>query len=237
MVNVGSKEPQRRMARAEGSIELSDSTCELIRSDRIAKGSVLAVAQIAGIQAAKRPRRVDPALPSLGPRSRGPYARSDCRPAWPPGRRGRMYRADGRGNGSPNRREHRPAHRVRLCKAVDKQMRIGPIVLSEKIKNKATEPMKSRDGHHLWRPGGSWSGKWGPPHFRHIVLIITLSDRAFSGVYADPFRGRAGFVELLGSVLRFAGIEATIEERHLPDDATLLRREILGWPGAGRRTC
>src|SRR5512140_381558 len=54
MVDVGEKKPQRRLARAAGAIQLAAATLDLIRNDRIAKGNVLTVAQIAGIQAAKR---------------------------------------------------------------------------------------------------------------------------------------------------------------------------------------
>jgi len=54
MVDVGDKTPQRRIARAAGSIRLAAKTVELIRQNQLKKGDVLAVAQIAGIQAAKR---------------------------------------------------------------------------------------------------------------------------------------------------------------------------------------
>lgn len=54
MVNVGQKNDQKRTAKAEGSIRLQNSTIELIRNNEIEKGSVLTVAEIAGVQAAKR---------------------------------------------------------------------------------------------------------------------------------------------------------------------------------------
>jgi len=53
MVDVGSKKIQRRSARASGLIRLAESTIESIKEDQIKKGNVLAVARIAGIQAAK----------------------------------------------------------------------------------------------------------------------------------------------------------------------------------------
>jgi len=53
MVDVGPKPPQLRIARASGRIDLAPETLALIREDRIRKGSVLGVAQIAGIQGAK----------------------------------------------------------------------------------------------------------------------------------------------------------------------------------------
>ena len=54
MVDVGSKKPQRRFARAAGSIYLSENTLNLINQNKIKKGDVLTVAKIAGIQAAKK---------------------------------------------------------------------------------------------------------------------------------------------------------------------------------------
>ncbi len=133
MVDVGAKTPQRRTARAEGSIELSSGTCELIRNDRIAKGSVLAVAQIAGIQAAKRtgeliplchPLGLDHVAVTLELTASGMTARSEVSTT---GRTGVEMEA-------------LTAVSIALltvydmCKAVDKQMRIGPIVLLEKVK-------------------------------------------------------------------------------------------------------
>ena len=53
MVDVGSKKIQRRSARASGLIRLAATTIESIKDEQIKKGNVLAVARIAGIQAAK----------------------------------------------------------------------------------------------------------------------------------------------------------------------------------------
>ena len=60
MVDVGGKVPQRRLARAAGSIRMSEATVALIREDQIKKGDVLTVAQVAGIQAAKRTSQLIP---------------------------------------------------------------------------------------------------------------------------------------------------------------------------------
>lgn len=54
MVDVGEKLVQQRMARASGFIRLNHTTVSLIRENHMKKGDVLTVAQIAGIQAAKR---------------------------------------------------------------------------------------------------------------------------------------------------------------------------------------
>jgi cyclic pyranopterin monophosphate synthase len=54
MVDVGTKTPQQRIARARGKILMAPETIELIKKNQIKKGDVLSVAQIAGIQAAKQ---------------------------------------------------------------------------------------------------------------------------------------------------------------------------------------
>ena len=54
MVDVSAKPPMRRQAIAQAFISLQVLTLDLIRTDAVAKGNVLAVARIAGIQGAKR---------------------------------------------------------------------------------------------------------------------------------------------------------------------------------------
>lgn len=54
MVEVGNKPMTDREAIAEGFISMSPEALERVRERRMAKGDVLAVAQLAGIQAAKR---------------------------------------------------------------------------------------------------------------------------------------------------------------------------------------
>jgi cyclic pyranopterin phosphate synthase len=54
MVDVGTKAPSHRIARASGRIRMLPATLEAIRQGAAAKGDVLGVARIAGIQAAKR---------------------------------------------------------------------------------------------------------------------------------------------------------------------------------------
>lgn len=133
MVDVGRKEIQRRLARATGTIELARATRELIRSDQIAKGNVLTVAQIAGIQAAKRTGELIPLCHPIGLdhvavtmelSEVGVTATSEVSCS---GRTGVEMEA-------------LTAVSVALltvydmCKAADKTMRIGQIVLLEKVK-------------------------------------------------------------------------------------------------------
>jgi cyclic pyranopterin phosphate synthase len=54
MVDVGEKQDTARVAIARGEIKMKPETFALIRAGAIKKGDVLTVAQIAGIQAAKR---------------------------------------------------------------------------------------------------------------------------------------------------------------------------------------
>jgi cyclic pyranopterin monophosphate synthase len=54
MVDVGNKAIQQRMAIAEGFIKLKADTLKLIKENSIKKGDVLAIAEIAGVQAAKQ---------------------------------------------------------------------------------------------------------------------------------------------------------------------------------------
>jgi cyclic pyranopterin monophosphate synthase len=54
MVDVGDKQATRRVAVADGRIEMLPATLALIESGSARKGDVLGVARIAGIQAAKK---------------------------------------------------------------------------------------------------------------------------------------------------------------------------------------
>lgn len=65
MVDVGDKVPQRRTARAEGSISLAPETLRRVRESAMKKGDVLTVAQVAGIQAAKRTAELVPLCHTL----------------------------------------------------------------------------------------------------------------------------------------------------------------------------
>lgn len=138
MVDVGAKTPQFRRARAAGTIELAPSTCELIRHNQMKKGDVLTVAQIAGIQAAKRtgeliplchPLVLDAIDVTLELTASGVSVTSQVSCC---GRTGVEMEA-------------LTAVSVTLltvydmCKAVDKQMKIGNIVLLEKVKSDVAE--------------------------------------------------------------------------------------------------
>lgn len=133
MVDVGPKTRQSRTARARGQIELAPATRKLIRQEQMRKGDVLTVAQIAGIQAAKRtgeliplchPLVLDHVAVTLELTDEGVTAVGEVSCV---GRTGVEMEA-------------LTAVSVALltvydmCKAVDKNMRIGPIYLVEKVK-------------------------------------------------------------------------------------------------------
>ena len=138
MVDVGGKVPQRRLARATGTISISATTADLIAEDHIKKGDVLTVAQIAGIQAAKRtahliplchPLVLDKVDVELRLEEKQIVASSEVACV---GRTGVEMEA-------------LTAVSVALltvydmCKAVDKDMRIGDIYLVEKVKRDVEE--------------------------------------------------------------------------------------------------
>ena len=60
MVNVGHKPLQRRRAVAEGKLVCARDTIYALKKNALPKGDVLTVAQIAGIQAAKRTSELIP---------------------------------------------------------------------------------------------------------------------------------------------------------------------------------
>ncbi len=60
MVDVGHKSIQLRTASASGNIILSPATIKLIKENEIKKGDVLTIAEIAGIQAAKKTSELIP---------------------------------------------------------------------------------------------------------------------------------------------------------------------------------
>src|ERR1039457_6358637 len=54
MVDVSNKPEQLRIAKASGHINLNPETIKLIEENKIKKGDVLTIAEIAGIQGAKK---------------------------------------------------------------------------------------------------------------------------------------------------------------------------------------
>ena len=133
MVDIGEKPVQQRMAKATGTISLNTETLTLIRENQIKKGDVIAVTRIAGINAAKQTSMLvplchnivlDKVSVNLDLTETGITAKSEIRCT---GKTGVEMEA-------------LTAVLVSLltvydmCKAVDKNMIIGNVILVEKVK-------------------------------------------------------------------------------------------------------
>lgn len=66
MVDVGDKPESERTAVAEGAIRMSRDAYELVAANGVAKGDVLAVAEVAGVMGAKRTGELIPLCHPLG---------------------------------------------------------------------------------------------------------------------------------------------------------------------------
>ena len=133
MVDVSHKPDQVRIARAGGHITLEPGTLELLEQNRIQKGDVLTVAQIAGIQAGKKTSELIPLC--------HPLPVSNIEVHCEPDKTGVNVTAIARYTGQTGvEMEALTAVSVALltiydmCKAVDKKMAIGEIRLIEKTK-------------------------------------------------------------------------------------------------------
>jgi len=134
MVDVGAKPDQLRIASAEGTISLQPETVRLIRENLIKKGDVLTVAEIAGIQAAKRtpeliplchPLMINQVTVTTALSDEGVAVRSEVRCTGPTGVEMEALTAVSVGLLTI----------YDMCKAVDKTMRITDIHLTEKSKH------------------------------------------------------------------------------------------------------
>jgi cyclic pyranopterin phosphate synthase len=133
MVDVTDKQVQLRVAKASGHIQLSAGTLQLISGNLLKKGDVLTVAEIAGIQAAKRTSELIPLCHNIVlNKVLVKAALNDS---------GVTIQSEVRCTGITGvEMEALTAVSVALltiydmCKAVDKTMVIGPIQLIEKTK-------------------------------------------------------------------------------------------------------
>jgi cyclic pyranopterin phosphate synthase len=133
MVDVSAKPEQMRLAAASGQIFLQPATLQLIQADQIAKGNVLAVARIAGIQAAKQTSSLIPLCHTLllqhvevqfQMKADGIHIACEVRTI---GRTGaEMEALTGVSVAALTIYD--------MCKAVDKTMRIGDVTLDHKSK-------------------------------------------------------------------------------------------------------
>lgn len=133
MVDVGQKPVQTRSATAAGFISLNHETITLIHDNQMKKGDVLTVAEIAGIQAAKRTHELIPLCHPLQ------ITKAEVKTLLQ--EKGVRVTATVKCNGQTGvEMEALTAASVALltiydmCKAVDKQMVIGEVSLLEKMK-------------------------------------------------------------------------------------------------------
>jgi cyclic pyranopterin phosphate synthase len=133
MVDVSLKIPQLRTAKAQGHIHLGQETITLIRDNKIRKGDVLTIAEIAGIQGGKRTSELIPLCHPLQITKLDVSARLD--------ETGVTIESLARCTGQTGiEMEALAAVSIALltiydmCKAVDKTMIIGDIRLLEKTR-------------------------------------------------------------------------------------------------------
>ena len=133
MVDVSAKPVVGREAVAEGFVSMAPGTLELIRGNGIAKGNVITVARIAGIQAAKNTSQLIPLCHPLALR----HIRVDLR-----------LQDDGIAIEAGVKTSERTGVEMEaltavsvaaltvydMCKGADQSMRIGDISLREKTK-------------------------------------------------------------------------------------------------------
>ncbi len=138
MVDVSAKPVSHREAVAAGHIALQAATIELIASDRIAKGNVFATARLAGIQAAKQTAQLIPLCHTLGLSHVEVDLTSD--------ENGVAATCTARTTAQTGvEMEALTGVSIALltiydmCKAVDKQMRIGDVYLVRKTKSEIRE--------------------------------------------------------------------------------------------------
>jgi cyclic pyranopterin monophosphate synthase len=133
MVDIGDKDNQIRIVKAEGHIILAAETIALIKDNLLKKGDVLAVAQLAGIGAAKKTSDLIPLCHNI--------LLDNVRVDAIVDRSGVKVNSEVRSSGKTgSEMEALTAVSVALltvydmCKAVDKKMTIDNICLKEKIK-------------------------------------------------------------------------------------------------------
>ncbi|MBW7939757.1 MAG: cyclic pyranopterin monophosphate synthase MoaC [Candidatus Omnitrophica bacterium] len=134
MVDISHKPPLLRVAKARGRIQLAPATVALIQTNQIQKGEVLTVAELAGIQGAKRTADLIPLCHPLA------LSQIQVRASMIP--EGVEVRCEVSCIGPTGvEMEALTAVSVALltvydmCKAVDKTMVLGPVELTEKTKH------------------------------------------------------------------------------------------------------
>lgn len=214
MIDVGAKNISRRRAIARGAIRLGAETMQMIRQGNSPKGNILAIAEVAGIMAAKNTSNLLPLCHQLG---------LDSVKIW------------------FDIGEHQVhAHCEVICSAktgVEMEALVGVNVclLTMYDLAKAIDPVIEISDIYLEKKEGGKSGVWTHPkatvveHENGLIVptfqgvryaIGTLSDRASQGIYQDES----------GTLLRDYCRERSGAEsiyRIIPDDEEALRNLII----------
>lgn len=160
MVDVTAKSVTERVAKAQGKVFVLPETLARIRQGRVAKGDVLAVAQVAGVMGAKRTPDLIPMCHPLLLTSVDVEFHEDLDPG-PHGRCAITIVATVKTTGATGvEMEAMTAVSVAaltiydMCKAIDKEISIGEIGLMEKSGGKSgvftrTEALCSQPGERI----------------------------------------------------------------------------------------
>ncbi|MCH7496963.1 MAG: bifunctional molybdenum cofactor biosynthesis protein MoaC/MoaB [Candidatus Marinimicrobia bacterium] len=194
MVDVSAKPGTLRTARAEGSIHLLPATLAAITSGQVPKGNVLTAAKLAGIQAAKETARLIPLCHPLA------LSWVDIEFELGPDRIRLSSVVKAKESTGPEMEALMAVSTAALtiydmCKAIDRQMRIGEIRL-------------------LGKSGGQSEHAANKPHgtaFRPRTGIVILSDSVAAGQREDA----SG--QILTEGFKAAGCEI-VEVVALPDE-------------------
>ena len=145
MVDVGGKRVTRRTAAARGVVAMARPAFEALAEGRLAKGDALAVARLAGIQAAKQTAQLIPLCHTLGLShvevnltSNQTSVEAICTARTTAQTGVEMEALTGVTVALLTIYD--------MCKAVDKQMKIGEIKLLMKTKTEARPNLSSRSG-------------------------------------------------------------------------------------------
>jgi cyclic pyranopterin monophosphate synthase len=138
MVDVTAKDETVRIAKASGKIKMNPQVLELVKKDKIAKGNVLGTAKIAGIMAAKKTGEIIPLCHTLQLTGIDVALKVDCKNSQI------LIAAEVRSIGKTGvEMEALTAVSAAaltiydMCKAADKEMVIGEIMLLEKCGGKS----------------------------------------------------------------------------------------------------
>jgi len=217
MIDVGAKDVTRRRALATGKRRVADETLQMIRRGHSPKGDILAIAEVAGIMAAKNTSALLPLCHPLP---------LDSIKVW-------FHVHDGEVE----------AFCEVICHAktgVEMEALVGvnTALLTVYDLAKAVDPVIEIDGIFLLEKEGGKAGHWRHPRAEPVLAaastaksgkisldglrcaVLTLSDRAAKGVYEDQ----------AGPLLRefcsdHGGREVLFEV--IPDEKELLQKKIL----------